>query len=217
MGNIQCQNRPKQIIAEEQAHDDDHDHDYKGASSSASASTQYSEGHKEKDLTHTHSSSSCSSSSDDMEQQQQQQQQCGHQFPFGGSHKPGDAKASLRGQFGHSSQLASLTLLCEVLSSSLGPTLPTRTLTWLSELLVELVENHDETNDTPHDIMLLVIRAITLLCKASPESAGLLVSHDAVPALCQSLRAIETQDVADQVCGAISFFVCLWYSLQTQI
>ncbi|KAJ1387674.1 HECT, E3 ligase catalytic domain [Sesbania bispinosa] len=53
------------------------------------------------------------------------------------------------------------------------------------------------------DIMLFSIRAITYICDLYPRSAGFLVRHDAVPALCQRLLAIEYQDVAEQCLQAL--------------
>ncbi|KAL0309765.1 UNVERIFIED_CONTAM: E3 ubiquitin-protein ligase UPL4 [Sesamum radiatum] len=67
-----------------------------------------------------------------------------------------------------------------------------------SPVLVRLARH--ESNP---DIMLLAIRAITYLCDVNPRSSGFLVRHDAVPALCQRLMAIEYLDVAEQCLQAL--------------
>jgi E3 ubiquitin-protein ligase TRIP12 len=49
------------------------------------------------------------------------------------------------------------------------------------------------------DIMLLAIRALTYLCDVFPRASVFLVKHNAIPAICQRLMAIEYLDVAEQV------------------
>ncbi|KAJ0028429.1 hypothetical protein Pint_35570 [Pistacia integerrima] len=68
----------------------------------------------------------------------------------------------------------------------------------LSPVLVKLARH--ESNP---EIMLLAVRAITYLCDVFPRSSSLLVRHDAVPALCQRLMAIEYLDVAEQCLQAL--------------
>ncbi|GLT72296.1 hypothetical protein SLA2020_442450 [Shorea laevis] len=68
----------------------------------------------------------------------------------------------------------------------------------LSPLLVNLAKH--ESNP---EIMLLAIRAITYICDVYPRSSNFLIRHDAVPALCQRLMAIEYSDVAEQCLQAL--------------
>lgn len=93
-----------------------------------------------------------------------------------------------------SRQLTALTELCEVLSFAMEDSLSSMMADSLSPVLVKLARL--ESNP---DIMLLAVRAITYLCDIFPRSSGLLVRHDAVPALCQRLMVIEYLDVAEQV------------------
>ncbi|GAY52353.1 hypothetical protein CUMW_141130 [Citrus unshiu] len=97
-----------------------------------------------------------------------------------------------------SGQITSLTELCEVLSFAMEDSLSSMMADSLSPVLVKLARH--ETNP---DIMLLAVRAITYLCDIFPRSSGLLVRHDAVPALCQRLKAIEYLDVAEQCLQAL--------------
>lgn len=90
--------------------------------------------------------------------------------------------------------LAALTELCEVLSFCTESSLSSLTVDSLAPVLVKHAKQ--ETNP---DIMLLAIRAITYLCDVFPRSSGLLSRHDAIPALCERLLAIEYLDVAEQV------------------
>ncbi|XP_047316490.1 E3 ubiquitin-protein ligase UPL4-like [Impatiens glandulifera] len=91
-----------------------------------------------------------------------------------------------------------LTELCELLSFSPDGSLSSLIVEPLSPILVNLAKN--ETNP---EIMLLSIRAMTYLCDVHPRSSSFLVQHDAVPALCQRLMAIEYLDVAEQCCEAL--------------
>lgn len=106
--------------------------------------------------------------------------------------------SSLSGQTEPSGQLAVLTELCEVLSFCTEGSISSMTSDLLSPLLVKLAKH--ESNP---EIMLLSIRAITYICDLYPRSAGFLVRHDAVSALCQRLLTIEYQDVADQCLQAL--------------
>ncbi|KAI3965094.1 hypothetical protein MKX01_014025 [Papaver californicum] len=92
-----------------------------------------------------------------------------------------------------SEQLSSLTELCDVLSFCTESSISGSTAALLSPLLVRLARH--ESNP---DIMLYSIRAITYLVDVLPASSVLLVRHDAVPALCERLLAIEYLDVAEQ-------------------
>ncbi|XAR69030.1 Ubiquitin--protein ligase [Bertholletia excelsa] len=103
------------------------------------------------------------------------------------------------GQEGEESNIVdALTELCELLSFCADSSLSSMMADTMSPILVKLARH--ESND---DIMLLAIRAITYLCDAHPRSSGFLVRHDAVPALCQKLMAIEYQDVAEQCLEAL--------------
>ncbi|OMO73502.1 E3 ubiquitin-protein ligase [Corchorus olitorius] len=99
---------------------------------------------------------------------------------------------------GASGQLAALTELCEVLSFCNEDSLSSLMADSLSPILVKLARN-----ESTADIMLLAIRGITYLCDVFPRSSGFLVRHDAVPALCQRLLAIEYVDVAEQCLQAL--------------
>ncbi|XVF76511.1 hypothetical protein PTKIN_Ptkin13bG0271900 [Pterospermum kingtungense] len=99
---------------------------------------------------------------------------------------------------GASGQLAALTELCEVLSFCNEDSLSISMVDSLSPILVKLAK--EESNA---DIMLLAIRGITYLCDVFPRSSSILVRHDAVPALCQRLLAIEYVDVAEQCLQAL--------------
>ncbi|KZV58123.1 hypothetical protein F511_37571 [Dorcoceras hygrometricum] len=106
--------------------------------------------------------------------------------------------SSLSEEFEESTQLALLTELCELLSFCSDSSLSSLMADSFSPLLVKLARH--ESNP---DIMLLSIRAITYLCDANPRSPGFLVRHDAVPALCQRLMAIDYLDVAEQCLQAL--------------
>ncbi|XP_054815351.1 E3 ubiquitin-protein ligase UPL4 isoform X2 [Prosopis cineraria] len=169
-----------------ETHDNDMD-----TSSSASASSR-SEGEPEKDSAY----GSCDS--DDMEQ---------HYYSLRGYHRQrlssdhGKFKkliSSLSEETEPSAQLAVLTELCEVLSFCTEGSLSSMTSDSLSPLLVKLAKHESNPN-----IMLLAIRAITYICDVYPRSAGILVSHDAISALCQRLLAFEYQDVAEQCLQAL--------------
>ncbi|XP_051130279.1 E3 ubiquitin-protein ligase UPL4 isoform X2 [Andrographis paniculata] len=97
-----------------------------------------------------------------------------------------------------SAQLALLTELCELLSFSSDGSLPSAMVDSFSPVLVRLARH-----ETSPDIMLLSIRAITYMCDINPRAPGFLVRHDAVPALCKILMAIEYLDVAEQCLQAL--------------
>ncbi|XWS59721.1 hypothetical protein CRYUN_Cryun08bG0146300 [Craigia yunnanensis] len=99
---------------------------------------------------------------------------------------------------GGSGQLAAMTELCEVLSFCNEDSLSSLMADSLSPILVKLAKDENNVN-----IMLLAIRGITYLCDGFPRSSGFLVRHDAVPALCQRLLAIEYVDVAEQCLQAL--------------
>ncbi|PIN18482.1 E3 ubiquitin protein ligase [Handroanthus impetiginosus] len=106
--------------------------------------------------------------------------------------------SSLSEEVEESGQLALLTELCELLSFCSDGSISSQMVDSFSPILVRLAR--DESNP---DIMLLAIRAITYLCDVNPRSSGFLVRHDAVPALCQRLMAIEYLDVAEQCLQAL--------------
>ncbi|KAL0375122.1 UNVERIFIED_CONTAM: E3 ubiquitin-protein ligase UPL4 [Sesamum radiatum] len=106
--------------------------------------------------------------------------------------------SSLSEEVEESGQLALLTELCELLSFCTDSSLSSLMVDSFSPVLVRLARH--ESNP---DIMLLAIRAITYLCDVNPRSSGFLVRHDAVPALCQRLMAIEYLDVAEQCLQAL--------------
>ncbi|GMP50528.1 hypothetical protein CsSME_00017111 [Camellia sinensis var. sinensis] len=97
-----------------------------------------------------------------------------------------------------SGTLAALTELCELLSFCADSSLSSLMADSVSPILVKLARHENNPN-----IMLLAIRAITYLCDVHPRSSGFLVRHDAVPALCQRLIAIEYLDVAEQCLQAL--------------
>ncbi|XP_009622742.1 E3 ubiquitin-protein ligase UPL4 isoform X2 [Nicotiana tomentosiformis] len=97
-----------------------------------------------------------------------------------------------------SALLAALTELCELLSFSPDSSISNLMADSFSPILVRLARH--ESNP---DIMLLAIRAMTYLCEGHPRSSAYLVRHDAVPALCQRLMAIEYLDVAEQCLQAL--------------
>uniref|UniRef100_A0A6N2LAS4 HECT-type E3 ubiquitin transferase n=1 Tax=Salix viminalis TaxID=40686 RepID=A0A6N2LAS4_SALVM len=97
-----------------------------------------------------------------------------------------------------SGQLAALTELCEVLSFCTEDSLSSTMADSLSPVLVML--SRHESNP---DIMLLAIRAFTYLCDVFPRASIFLVRHNAIPAICQRLMAIEYLDVAEQCLQAL--------------
>ncbi|KAJ6913753.1 E3 ubiquitin-protein ligase UPL4 isoform X1 [Populus alba x Populus x berolinensis] len=97
-----------------------------------------------------------------------------------------------------SGQLAALTELCEVLSFCTEDSLSSTMADSLSPVLVML--SRHESNP---DIMLLAIRALTYLCDVFPRASIFLVKHNAIPAICQRLMAIEYLDVAEQCLQAL--------------
>ncbi|CAI8602656.1 unnamed protein product [Vicia faba] len=180
------QNDINSTHSEVEPHDNDMD-----TSSSASASSR-SEGEPEKDSAY----GSCDS--DDMEQYHSSLHEY-HRRRLSSDHgKFKTIISSLSGQTEPSGQLAVLTELCEVLSFCTEGSLSSMTSDLLSPLLVKLAKH--ESNP---DIMLFSIRAITYICDLYPRSAGFLVRHDAVSALCQRLLTIEYQDVAEQCLQAL--------------
>ena len=103
--------------------------------------------------------------------------------------------SSLNEDHDESGQLAALTELCELLAFCTDSSLSGLMADSFSPVLVKLARHESNPN-----IMLLAIRAITYFCDVHPRSSAYLVRHDAVPALCQRLLAIEYLDVAEQVC-----------------
>ena len=172
-----------------------HDHDM-DTSSSASASSR-SEGEHEKDSAY----GSCDS--DDAEQRHSDLRDYHRRRSSGDHGKFKRILSTLSEETEDSGQLAVLTELCEVLSFCTENSLSSMTSDSLSPHLVKLARH--ETNP---EIMLLALRAITYLCDVYPRSSGFLVRHDAVPALCQRLIAIEYLDVAEQVNLMFHFSVC---------
>ncbi|KAH9605620.1 hypothetical protein KSS87_002672 [Heliosperma pusillum] len=106
--------------------------------------------------------------------------------------------SSLSNDADPSVQLVALTELCELLSFAVGDSITSPLTNQLVPLLVKLAKH--ESNP---DIILLAIRALTYLCDVSPRSSSCLVSHNALPALCQRLMMIEYLDVAEQCLQAL--------------
>lgn len=161
-------------------------HNDMDTSSSASASSR-SEGEPEKD-----SYGSCDS--DDGDPRHSGLREYQRRRSSGDHGKLRNILGSLNDEGDPSTQLVALTELCEVLSFGTEDSLSSMMVDSLSPSLVKLARHENSP-----DIMLLAIRAITYLCDVFPRSAVLLVRHDAVPALCQRLLAIEYLDVAEQV------------------
>lgn len=180
------QNHVNSTHSSMEARDNDMD-----TSSSASASSR-SEGEPEKDSTY----GSCDS--DDMEHYHSSLHEYHRQRLSRDHGKFKNIISNLSGQTEASGQLAVLTELCEVLSFCTEGSLSSMTSDLLSPLLVKLAKHESNPN-----IMLFSIRAITYICDLYPRSAGFLVRHDAVPALCQRLLTIEYQDVAEQCLQAL--------------
>lgn len=158
-------------------------------SSSASVSTR-SEGEGEKD-------SAYESSDSDGEQRDNSLRDYQRRRP--GDHgKFKRVLSSLGQEVDDSAVLAALTELCELLSFCTDSSVSSLMADTLSPVLVKLARH--ETNP---NIMLLAIRAITYLCDVHSRSAGFLVRHDAIPALCQRLTAIDYGDVAEQCLQAL--------------
>ncbi|KAJ8899755.1 hypothetical protein K2173_019455 [Erythroxylum novogranatense] len=97
-----------------------------------------------------------------------------------------------------SEHLAALTELCEVLAFCSEDSLSNVMADSLSPVLVRLARHENNP-----DIMLLAIRALTYLCDVFPRASAFLVRHDAIPALCERLMAIEYLDVAEQCFQAL--------------
>ncbi|KAL3531894.1 hypothetical protein ACH5RR_005415 [Cinchona calisaya] len=164
------------VNSSHEAHDADMD-----TSSSTSGSTR-SEGEGERD--------SCDS--DNNLHDYYRRQTSGDQSKFN------KVLSSLTEDIDESGQLAALTELCELLSFCTDSSLSGLMADSFSPILVKLARH--ESNP---DIMLLAIRAITYFCDVHPRSSSFLVRHDAVPALCQRLMAIEYLDVAEQCLQAL--------------
>lgn len=159
--------------------------------STASASS-HSEGEPEKDST----CGSCDS--DDVDPRYGGLREYHRSRSFGDHSKFKKILSSLTEETEPSGQLAVLTELCEALSFCTEDSLSSMLADAFSPILVKLARH--ESNP---DIMLLASRAITYLCDVFPRSSALLVRHDAVPAICQRLMAIEYLDVAEQCLQAL--------------
>ncbi|GFY93356.1 ubiquitin-protein ligase 4 [Actinidia rufa] len=168
-----------------EAHDGDMD-----TSSSYSGSTR-SEGEVEKD-------SAYGSSDSDGEARHHSLREYQRQRSSGNHGKFKRVLSSLSQELDESGILAALTELCELLSFATDSSLSSLMLDSFSPILVKLARH-----ESSPDIMLFSIRAITYLCDVHSRSAGFLVRHDAVPALCQRLMAIEYLDVAEQCLQAL--------------
>nr|DAD26062.1 TPA_asm: hypothetical protein HUJ06_027530 [Nelumbo nucifera] len=163
-------------------------------SSSASVSGR-SEGEAEKDSAY----GSCDS--DGLDDPEQRHRSFREYHPRRSSSDQAKFKrilSSLADDAGPSSQVVALTELCDVLSFCTDDSLSSFTADSFAPILVNLAKN--ESNP---DIMLLAVRAITYLCDVLPRSSGFLVRHDAVPALCARLMAIEYMDLAEQCLQAL--------------
>ncbi|KAJ8532872.1 hypothetical protein K7X08_015761 [Anisodus acutangulus] len=158
-----------------------HDADVDTSSSSTSGS---SEGEKD--------SAYGSCESDNSYRDYYRRQSLGNQGKFKG------VLSSLSKESDESVLLIALTELCELLSFSPDSSMSNLMADSYSPFLVRLARH--ESNP---DIMLLAIRAMTYLCEVHPRSSAYLVNHDAVPALCQRLMAIEYLDVAEQCLQAL--------------
>ncbi|CAI9098083.1 OLC1v1034662C1 [Oldenlandia corymbosa var. corymbosa] len=162
-----------------EAHDADMD------TSSSTSGSMRSEGDMERD-----SSGSCDS--DNNYRDYYRRRSSGDQSKFK------KVMSSLTESVDESEQLAALNELCELLSFCSDSSLSGLMADSFSPLLVKLARH--ESNP---DIMLLAIRAITYFCDVHPRASAYLVRHDAVPALCQRLSAIEYLDVAEQCLQAL--------------
>ncbi|KAF8402768.1 hypothetical protein HHK36_010858 [Tetracentron sinense] len=163
-------------------------------SSSASVSGQ-SEGEAEKDST----TGSCYSNGfDDVKSRQKIFREYHHRKSFRDQGKFKRILSILTYEAESCSQLAALTELCDALPFCTEDSLSSMSLDSPAPVLVKLAKN-----DSSPDMMLLAIRAITYLCDGFPGSSRILVRHDAVPALCARLMAIEYLDVAEQCLQAL--------------
>ncbi|XP_060201629.1 E3 ubiquitin-protein ligase UPL4 [Lycium barbarum] len=158
-----------------------HDTDVDTSSSSTSGS---SEGEKD--------SAYGSCESDNSYRDYYRRQSLGNQGKFKG------VLSSLSKESDESVLLIALTELCELLSFSPDSSMSNSMADSYSPILVRLARH--ESNP---DIMLFAIRAMTYLCEVHPRSSAYLVNHDAVPALCQRLMAIQYLDVAEQCLQAL--------------
>ncbi|XP_058208915.1 E3 ubiquitin-protein ligase UPL4 isoform X2 [Rhododendron vialii] len=167
-----------------EAHDGDMD-----TSSSASISTR-SEGEGEKDSAYESSDSDGEHRHNSLRDYQRMRSD---------DHGKFKRVLSSLGQEGDDSvALAALTELCELLSFCPDSSVSGLMADTLSPILVKLARHESNPN-----IMLLAIRAITYLCDVHSRSSGFLVRHDAIPALCQRLTAIDYGDVAEQCLQAL--------------
>ncbi|XP_057984014.1 E3 ubiquitin-protein ligase UPL4 isoform X2 [Malania oleifera] len=171
-----------------EAHDDDMD-----TSSSASASGR-SDGEGDRDSAY----GSCDSDEMGDGEQRHNLREYQRRRSFGDHGRFKKVLSSLSNEVEPWGQLAALTELCEMLSFCTESSLSSMTADSLSPALVKLAKH-----ESCPDIMLLSIRAITYLCDVHPRSSVFLVRHDAVPALCQRLIAIEYLDVAEQCLQAL--------------
>ncbi|KAA8516515.1 hypothetical protein F0562_016979 [Nyssa sinensis] len=163
-------------------------------SSSASGSSR-SEGEAEKDSAY----GSCDSDGlGDSEHRQNSLRDYQRRRSFGDQGKFKRVLSSLGEEEDESGILVALTELCELLSFCTDSSLSSLMADSLSPILVKLARH--ESNP---DIMLLASRAITYLCDVHTRSSGFLIRHDAVPALCERLMAIEYLDVAEQCLQAL--------------
>lgn len=167
-----------------EAHDGDMD-----TSSSASVSTR-SEGEGEKDSAYESSDSDGEHRHDSLRDYQRMRSDDHGKFKR--------VLSSLGQEGDDSAALAALTELCELLSFCPDSSVSGLMADTLSPILVKLARHESNPN-----IMLLAIRAITYLCDVHSRSSGFLVRHDAIPALCQRLTAIDYGDVAEQVCQSL--------------
>ncbi|KAL7265164.1 hypothetical protein ACSBR1_003011 [Camellia fascicularis] len=159
--------------------------------SSSYSGSIHSEGEGEKDSAY----GSCDS---DGEQRQNALRDYQRYRSSGDHRKFKKVLSSLDQEGEESGTLAALTELCELLSFCADSSLSSLMADSVSPILVKLARHENNPN-----IMLLAIRAITYLCDVHPRSSGFLVRHDAVPALCQRLIAIEYLDVAEQCLQAL--------------
>ncbi|WMV44799.1 hypothetical protein MTR67_038184 [Solanum verrucosum] len=161
-----------------------HHGDIDTSSSSSSSTSGSSEGEKD--------SAYGSCESDNTYRDYYRRQLMGNQSKFNG------VLESLSKESEESALLVALTELCDLLSFSPDSSMSNVMADLFSPVLVRLARY--ESNP---EIMLLAIRAMTYLCEVHPRSSASLVNHDAVPALCQRLRAIEFLDVAEQCLQAL--------------
>lgn len=159
-----------------------HDDEMETSSSSSTSGSTQSDGEGERDS----ANASCDSGNSYKDYYRR--------GSFGDQSKFSKILSILSEDLEESEQLATLTELCELLSFCTDVSLSGQMADSFSPILVRLARH--ESNP---DIMLLAIRAITYFCDVHPRATGYIVRHDAVPALCQRLMAIEYLDVAEEV------------------